>query len=61
LDPTLSVFNDPKHIDVDAPDFTIRRKGQELFPVGWIEAKDKPVLPSRLRFFAVQALFCGTL
>ncbi|MGH9792176.1 MAG: N-6 DNA methylase, partial [Candidatus Acidiferrales bacterium] len=41
LDPTINAFNDPKHIDVGAPDFTIRRKGHEIdFPVGWVETKD---------------------
>jgi len=41
LDPTVVAFNDPKHIEVGAPDFTIRRKGQDLgFPVGWLETKD---------------------
>ncbi len=41
LDPSIDVFNDPKHIEVGAPDFTIRRRGQDLgFPVGWIETKD---------------------
>ena len=41
LDPTIDAFNDPKHIEVGAPDFTIRRKGHATdFPVGWIETKD---------------------
>ena len=41
LDSTIDAFNDPKHIDVGAPDFTIRRKGHATdFPVGWIETKD---------------------
>jgi hypothetical protein len=41
LDPSIDAFNDPKHIDVGAPDFTIRRKGHATdFPVGWIETKD---------------------
>jgi predicted helicase len=41
LDPTIDAFNDPKHIEVGAPDFTIRRKGNATdFPVGWIETKD---------------------
>ena len=41
LDSTVSAFNDPKHIEVGAPDFTIRRRGKAAdFPVGWIETKD---------------------
>lgn len=41
VDPSIDAFNDPKHIDVGAPDFTIRRKGHATdFPVGWIETKD---------------------
>ena len=41
LDPTVDVFNDPQHIEVGAPDFTIRRKGRATdFPVGWAETKD---------------------
>jgi hypothetical protein len=41
LDSSIDAFNDPKHIEVGAPDFTIRRKGHATdFPVGWIETKD---------------------
>jgi hypothetical protein len=41
LDPTVDAFNDPKHIALGAPDFTIRRKGRATdFPVGWTETKD---------------------
>ncbi|HKM84134.1 MAG TPA: N-6 DNA methylase, partial [Candidatus Acidoferrum sp.] len=41
LDPTIRAFNDPKHISVGAPDFTVRRKGNATdFPVGWVETKD---------------------
>jgi predicted helicase len=41
LDPKILAFNDPKHIRVGAPDFTIRRKGNAMaFPVGWAETKD---------------------
>jgi predicted helicase len=41
LDPTIEAFNDPKHIEVGAPDFTIRRKGKATdFPVGHVETKD---------------------
>src|SRR5579859_4738944 len=41
LDPTVRAFNDPKHISVGAPDFTVRRKGNATdFPVGWVETKD---------------------
>src|SRR5215467_11624236 len=41
LDPSIEAFNDPKHIEVGAPDFTIRRKGKVTdFPVGHIETKD---------------------
>lgn len=41
LDSSIEAFNDPKHIAVGAPDFTIRRKGNATdFPVGWIETKD---------------------
>jgi hypothetical protein len=41
LDPTVRAFNDPKHISVGAPDFTVRRKGNATdFPVGWLETKD---------------------
>jgi hypothetical protein len=41
LDPKIPAFNDPKHIRVGAPDFTIRRKGNSMaFPVGWVETKD---------------------
>jgi predicted helicase len=41
LDPTIRAFNDPKHISVGAPDFTVRRKGNATdFPVGWLETKD---------------------
>ena len=41
LDQTIDAFNDPQHIEVGAPDFTIRRKGHATdFPVGWAETKD---------------------
>jgi len=41
LDPTVTAFNDPKHIEVGAPDFTVRRDGRTTdFPVGWVETKD---------------------
>ena len=41
LDKSILAFNDPKHIEVGAPDFTIRRKGHATdFPVGWVETKD---------------------
>ncbi|MGH9774636.1 MAG: type ISP restriction/modification enzyme [Candidatus Acidiferrales bacterium] len=41
LDPTIQAFNDPAHIEVGAPDFTVRRKGNAMsFPVGWVETKD---------------------
>jgi len=37
IDPTLTVINEPKRVEVGAPDFLLARKDVN---VGWVEAKD---------------------
>jgi hypothetical protein len=46
LDPTIDALNDPKHIDVRAPDFTIRRKGHGSKPKMLATTSTRPKNPS---------------